>query len=105
MNIDHFIGSFRSYLVGFLLSLILTLGAFALVIGQFYSPFFTRIFVGLMGFFQIIVILLFYLRLGKESKPRWNLGIFLFMILILCIIIGGSLWIMHHLDYNLMGMD
>ncbi len=43
-----------------------------------------------------------FLYLSTESKPRWNLMIFLFMLLILVILIGGSLWIMKNVNYNTM---
>jgi cytochrome o ubiquinol oxidase operon protein cyoD len=51
---------------------------------------------------QLLVQLIFFLHLGKESKPRLNLTIFAFMLLVVGIVAIGSLWIMHNLDYNMM---
>ena len=43
-----------------------------------------------------------YLHLGLESKPRWNLMMFLFMVLLIFVLVGGSMWIMYNLNYNVM---
>ena len=50
---------------------------------------------------QLLVQLVFFLHIDKERKPRWNLAVLLFAALIVFIIVGGSLWIMYHLNYNM----
>jgi len=47
--------------------------------------------------------LIFFLHLGIESKPRWNLLVFYFMVVVLAILLYGSFWIMSNLDYRMMG--
>lgn len=101
-------GSYSSYIIGFTLSLILTLGAYFLVSGYidtssspFSQSFLIFLIVGL-AITQLFVQLIFFLHLGQESKPRWNLASFLFMLVVLFIIVFGSLWIMNNLDYNMM---
>ena len=93
-------GTLRSYLVGFALSLLLTLAAYCL------RPFLTGLVFDLsvcaLALLQAFVQLILFLHLGKESSPRWNLLIFLFMILIVFILVFGSVWIMTNLNYNLM---
>lgn len=95
-------GSSKSYIIGFILSLLLTVSSFLTVI---YKPFqdqyliYTILFFGLS---QAIIQLIFFLHLGKEEKPRWETWIFLFMVLILVIIVAGSLWIMHDLNERTM---
>ncbi len=54
------------------------------------------------GCLQAILQLIFFLHLGLESKPRWNLIMFLFTVLLIFIIVLGTLWIMYNLNYNLM---
>ena len=49
---------------------------------------------------QLFVQAIFFLHLGKESKPRWNQQLFAFMLATVIIIVGGSLWIMANLDYH-----
>jgi cytochrome o ubiquinol oxidase operon protein cyoD len=50
---------------------------------------------------QCFVQLIFFLNLGKTMGPRWKLAAFLFMLLIVIIVAGGSLWIMRDLDYRM----
>lgn len=53
-----------------------------------------------IGVLQALVQLVFFLHLGMESKPRWNLISFLFMVMVAIIVIGGSIWIMQNIYYN-----
>ncbi len=49
---------------------------------------------------QFFVQLFFFLHLGHESKPRWRILIFSFMLLVVVIVVFGSIWIMQNLDYH-----
>lgn len=100
-------GSFKSYAAGFVLSIFSTMMAYLLVVDHLFTgdPMLSRTgviaaVVGL-GVFQLLVQLVFFLHLGRESKPRWNLIVFLFMLLVLVIIVFGSLWIMKNLNYHM----
>jgi cytochrome o ubiquinol oxidase operon protein cyoD len=95
-------GSYKSYAIGFLCSLVLTAVSFYLVIGQLLTG--KILFVALIGLaiLQASVQLIFFLHLGQEAKPRWETLIFNFMLLILFIVAGGTLWIMYDLDERLM---
>jgi cytochrome o ubiquinol oxidase subunit IV len=88
------------YIVGFGLSLILTLTAYTLVVQELLSRRVLLISITILAITQLIVQLVCFLHLGNESKPRWNLMTFLFMLLVLFIVVFGSLWIMTHLDYH-----
>lgn len=92
----------KSYIIGFVLSLVLTLVAYFAVTEGWVSG--TGLIALIMGLasIQFVVQLFFFLHLGNESKPRWQLAAFLFMFLVLVIIVGGSLWIMANLNYNMM---
>lgn len=59
----------------------------------------------LLAFTQMIVQLYLFLHLGEELKPRLRAWSFVFMSVILFIVVAGSLWIMAHLDYNMMHMN
>lgn len=100
-------GTYRSYIIGFVLSIVLTLAAYFLVTEHVLAGW-TLIFaiIGL-SIVQVLVQLLFFLHLGQEPKPYWNLISFLFMALVVGIIVAGSLWIMYNLDQRVMhaGMD
>lgn len=95
------------YIVGFSLSLLLTLAAFGLVMrygdsGLAEMPSYLLPSIVLLAVVQLIVQLYYFLHLGGEKRPRWNLSVFLFMLISLLIVVLGSLWIMKNLDYNMM---
>jgi cytochrome o ubiquinol oxidase operon protein cyoD len=96
------IGSVRSYGLSFLLCALLTLAAYFAVTEKWFSPASLIALVGAFGVLQIIVQLFLFIHLNAETKPRWNTIVFLFMILIVAIVVIGSIWIMHHLNYNMM---
>jgi cytochrome o ubiquinol oxidase operon protein cyoD len=95
-------GIFKPYLVGFLLSILLTLAAYAAVAEHLLTGWVLVFALTVLALLQAGVQLLFFLHLGRESKPRWNLVVFLFMVLVLVIIVFGSLWIIHNLNYRVM---
>jgi len=98
----------RSYLIGFILSLGLTLIAFVLTTiqsdfqGRAYPDLPLTVALVTLAITQLIVQLLFFFHLGHESRPRLNTVSFLFMLMVVGIVAFGSLWIMYHLDYNMM---
>lgn len=92
--------SLNPYFVGYGLSLLLTLSAFALVAQQSLSKRNLVAVVVLLALIQLFVQLRFFLHLGKESKPKWNLAAFAFMAIVLVILVFGSLWIMYSLNYS-----
>jgi cytochrome o ubiquinol oxidase subunit IV len=95
-------GSITSYIIGFLGSLLLTAIAFYIAVYRFWTgqPLIYAV-VGL-ALAQAIVQLIFFLHLGEEAKPRWHSLIFYFMVLVVLIIAGGTLWIMTDLKHRVM---
>lgn len=97
-----------SYLVGFGLSLGITIIAFAVTVLQVesgmraYPKDLLVIGLTVLAIAQLVVQLLFFFHLGKESRPRLNTTSFLFMLMVVGIIAFGSLWIMYNLNYNMM---
>lgn len=95
-----------TYIAGFTLSLGLTLAAFMVVWrqvdseGQIFSESFLLIWVAALAIVQLITQLVFFLHLGRESKPRWNLSVLAFAALVVVILVFGSLWIMTSLRYR-----
>lgn len=95
-------GNIRSYLIGFFFSLALTLVSFYLVI-EHVLPSQTLVYViAGLAVTQAIIQVIFFLHLGKETKPRLNLIIFLFMLLVVVILVFGSIWIMFNLNERVM---
>ena len=94
--------SARSYIVGYLLSLILTLAAFFIVEKNLIAGFALPATLLGLALVQAGVQLVYFFNLGKEPKPAWSLIAFIFMIALLLIIVIGSLLIMYSLDYRMM---
>ncbi|MCE2982943.1 MAG: cytochrome o ubiquinol oxidase subunit IV [Parachlamydia sp.] len=95
-------GTVQSYLIGFSLSLFLTLASFYLVFARSLSKQTLILSITGLALAQAICQLVFFLHLGQENPPRWETGVFLFMLLILLIIVIGSLWIMFDLNARMM---
>lgn len=96
--------TFWSLTVGFLLALSLTLLAYAVVVNHWLHGALVMITIVVLAVTQLVVQMVFFLHLGRENKPRWNLTAFFFMLIFLFIIIAGSLWIMYNLNYNMIQM-
>ena len=89
------------YVVGFILAVVLTLLAYLVVVNHWLSGGMLVAAIIALAIVQLVVQLVFFLHLGRGKSARWNVAAFLFMALILVIIVAGSLWIMHNLDYNM----
>jgi len=85
---------------GFAVSIVLTLLAYSITTGQLFG--YLALSISGLCIMQALVQLVLFLHLGAETRPRWNLMVFLFMVLIIVVVIGGSLWIMYNLNYNVM---
>lgn len=102
----HGHGSRRGYVIGFLLSAVLTAVPFWLVMtGALASVQATAIIVVALAFVQIVVHTFFFLHLNPRAEGGWTLLAFIFTVIIIAIVIAGSLWIMFHLNSNMMPMD
>ena len=91
----------KSYITGFILSILLTLGAYVLVIEHLFTGNIGVAVLILFAVVQLLIQLLFFLHISQEAKPRWKLLTLLFMLLVLLIIVIGSLWIMNNLNYRM----
>ena len=76
-------GSVKTYMTGFILSIILTVIPFWMVMTGAASP---------------AVIL----HMNTKSDEGWNMTAFVFTVLIIAILVVGSIWIMWNLNYNMM---
>lgn len=96
-------GTLASYVVGFVLSLVFTLIPYYLVVHKSLGA--NTLVATIIGFaiLQLIIQVVFFLHLGREKKPRWNLFFLMSTIGIILLVVGGSIWIMSHLHYNMAG--
>jgi cytochrome o ubiquinol oxidase subunit IV len=93
--------SVRPLTLGLFISLIFTLASYFAVTKQLFVGWPLVAVIVAFGSLQATAQLFYFLHLGLESKPRWNLVTFLFMLLILIVVVGGSMWIMYNLNYHM----
>ncbi len=96
-------GSFKSYSIGFILSVFLTIIAFAAVVSGALSHSATLVCITGLAIAQILVHLHYFLHLDASSEARWNILTLVYTCLILILFVGGSIWIMYSLYYRMMG--
>jgi cytochrome o ubiquinol oxidase operon protein cyoD len=89
----------KSYTTGFVFSVALTLAAYVLAVDGMRS----------VGTLVAALLALAFVQLGVQmyyflpgSGQRWNLGTFLATVALIAIVVGGSIWIMDHLNYRMM---
>jgi len=98
-------GTRRGYLIGFGLSAVLTAVPFWLVMtGAIGDARVTAAWIIGLAFVQIIVHTISFLHVNTQSEGGWTLLALLFTAVMIAIVISGSLWIMYHLNANMMPM-
>jgi cytochrome o ubiquinol oxidase operon protein cyoD len=90
-------GTHKTYIKGFVFSIVITTIAFALVGFRVFSPAILCIAVAVLAIIQLFVQLIYFLHLSTDSEARWNLVSALFAVLIVAIILAGTMWIMFDL--------
>jgi len=96
-------GSLRDYVIGFVLSVILTVIPFWLVMGDvFASKVMTVGLVMAFGAVQMVVHMVYFLHMKRSSEGGWIVMSMLFTVVIILIALVGSLWVMYHMNTNMM---
>ena len=95
-------GSVKSYMIGFILSIILTAIPFWMVMDGSASQGMTLGVVVACAVIQVVVHLIYFLHLDTKSEGGWNMVAIVFSAIIILIVVVGSLWIMWNLNYNMM---
>lgn len=97
--------SYVSYTAGFVLSVVWTLLAYVIITMHIFTSTMSIVAVTALAILQLVTQLVFFLHLGRGKDSRWNIMALLFMLMILVIIVGGSIWIMYNLNYNMSPRD
>ncbi len=98
---DH--GSYASYIKGFVLSVILTAIPFGLVMsGGLESRGLTVLLVIGFAIAQILVHMVYFLHMTGNQEQGWTLLSTMFTVIVVIIMLAGSLWVMFHLNTNMM---
>jgi cytochrome o ubiquinol oxidase subunit IV len=98
-------GSYKSYMTGFILSVILTAIPFWMVMtGAIENKALMAGLVMAIGAVQIVVHMIYFLHMNTKSEGGWTIMALMFTVTIVVIALAGSLWVMHHLNVNMMPM-
>jgi cytochrome o ubiquinol oxidase operon protein cyoD len=93
----------RGYLVGFILSVLLTAIPFWLVMsGAFGSTYATALTIVAFAAAQIVVHMIYFLHMNARAEAGWTMMALMFTIIIVVTVLIGSLWVMYHLNINMM---
>ena len=96
-------GSLGGYVTGFLLSVVLTAIPFWLVMNDVLgNATLTAIVIMAFAAVQIVVHMVYFLHMNGRSEGGWNMMGLIFTIVIVVIVLAGSLWVMYHLNSNMM---
>ncbi|WP_338561637.1 cytochrome o ubiquinol oxidase subunit IV [Erwinia sp. E_sp_B04_7] len=95
-------GSVKTYMIGFILSIILTAIPFWMVMSGGASKGTILTVVIVAAVIQVLVHLYYFLHLSTSTDQRWNLVAIVFSAVIILIVVVGSIWIMWNLNYNMM---
>ncbi|NVK35889.1 MAG: cytochrome o ubiquinol oxidase subunit IV [Rhodobacteraceae bacterium] len=96
-------GSFRSYMIGFILSVILTVIPFYLVMGDVLDNRLLAIaIIFALGAVQMIVHIYYFLHVTSKAENGWTAMSLIFTVVLVGIVLSGSIWVMFHLEENMM---
>ncbi|MEJ1167638.1 MULTISPECIES: cytochrome o ubiquinol oxidase subunit IV [Variovorax] len=98
--------TFKGYMTGFVLAVILTAIPFWLVMGKVLVNTHTTSLI-ILGFaaVQIVVHMIYFLHMDAKSESGWNMLALIFTIVLVVITLAGSLWVMYHMNANMMPMS
>ena len=82
---DHDHGSFKTYMIGFLLSVVLTAIPFWLVMTEALAPQTTGLVITAFAVVQIVVHMIFFLHMNHKSEGGWNMLALIFTVIVVMI--------------------
>ena len=101
----HAHSTFSGYMLGFVLSVVLTAIPFWLVMsGTLPSKQITALVIMAFAVVQIVVHMIYFLHMSPKSENGWTMMALIFTIVMVVIALSGSLWVMNHLNSNMMPM-
>ena len=54
---------------------------------------------------QIVVHMIYFLHMNTKSEGGWTFLALVFTLILVVITLAGSIWVMHHMDQNMMPMS
>ena len=99
----HNHGSMKGYLIGFGLSVVLTAIPFWLIMAKVITDRSTGILVlGAFAIVQVLVHMVYFLHMNGKIQGGWTMLSTIFTVIFLAIAISGTLWVMFHMNTNMM---
>lgn len=99
-------GSIKAYVTGFVLSVILTVIPFWLVMGNVLdNSLVTTLVILVLGGVQMVVHIVYFLHMSTKSEGGWTFMALIFTITLVAIMLSGSVWVMYHMNRNMMPMS
>ena len=95
-------GSLKSYIIGFILSIVLTIVPYIMVVHHSFAVETILISIVAIAIVQLLIQLIFFLHLDTKNGESNNSLAFIFTVIIIVILVTGSLWIMYNMNYNMM---
>ena len=102
---DGYHATIKGYAVGFLLSVVLTAIPFWLVMAKVLPSSQSTALV-IVGFaaVQMVVHMVYFLHMNAKVEGGWSLLALVFTVAVVVIMLAGSIWVMFHLNTNMMPM-
>ncbi|UPG85926.1 cytochrome o ubiquinol oxidase subunit IV [Luteibacter aegosomatis] len=93
----------KGYMTGFFLAVVLTAIPFWLVMGKVIPDAQTLAVVLLIfGAIQIVVHMIYFLHMDTKAQGGWNMLALIFTLVLVVITLSGSIWVMYHMNANMM---
>jgi len=95
----------QGYAIGFVLSVILTAIPFWLVMAKVLPAEATKFIILGFAAVQVVVHMIYFLHLNAKVEGGWSMLATIFTIIVVVIMLAGSIWVMYHMNTNMMPMD
>lgn len=87
-------GSVKSYVIGFIWSIVLTVIPILLVVNKTFSKGVLTTVIVTIAVLQLLVQLFYFMHIREGEKPRYNVMTLILGLVIVFTIVAGSMWIM-----------
>lgn len=95
--------TYKGYLIGFVLAVLLTVVPFWLVMGNVLaSPRLTAFVILAFAAVQMVVHMVYFLHMNSKVEGGWSMLSMIFTVALVVIMLSGSIWVMYHLNTNMM---
>ena len=95
-------GTRKGYLIGFGLAVVLTVIPFWLVMTLPLSTQAIALIIMAFAAVQMVVHMIYFLHMNRRAEGGWSIMALLFTLVIVGIALSGSLWVMYHMNSNMM---